>query len=62
LEYATPFEFLHPTREIVAALEPYAGFAPDLLVHISDAERAEVTRVWQARRSRLIAELQEPLR
>jgi len=39
LEYFTPFEFLHPTKEIVAALEPYAGFDPALLVNITEAER-----------------------
>jgi spermidine synthase len=62
LEYDTPFEFLHPTTEIVAALKPYAGFDPELLVGISDDERAEVNRAWQARQSHLLEELGEPLR
>ena len=62
LEYDTPFEFLHPTTEIVAALKPYAGFDPALLVGISDDERGEVNRAWQARQSHLLEELGEPLR
>ena len=61
LEYDTPFEFLHPTTEIVAALKPYAGFDPALLVGISDDERGEVNRAWQARQSHLLEELGEPL-
>ena len=61
LEYATPFEFLHPTKEIVAALVPYAGFDPALLVNISDKERAEVDHAWSSRRARLLTELDEPL-
>jgi spermidine synthase len=62
LEYATPFEFLHPTKEIVAALQPAAGFDPALLINISDSERAEVMSAWQSRRERLLTELDEPLR
>ena len=62
LEYATPFEFLHPTKEIVAALEPFAGLDPALLVNISESDRAEVMKAWQSRRKRLLSELDEPLR
>jgi len=62
LEYFTPFEFLEKTKSIVAALEPYAGFDPSILVNISDAERAELQQAWDARRARLLTELDEPLR
>jgi hypothetical protein len=62
LEYLTPFEFLHPTKEIVAALEPMAGLDPDLLVKITDAERAEVQKAWNARRARILPELDAPMR
>jgi len=62
LEYFTPFEFLEKTKDIVAAIEPFAGFDSDLLVNIADAERADVQRAWASRRARLLAELDEPLR
>ena len=51
-----------PPRQVSGALKPYAGFDPALLVGISDDERGEVNRVWQARQSHLLEELGEPLR
>jgi spermidine synthase len=62
LEYATPFEYLHPTRDIVAALEPYAGFDAGLLQNVSDAERAAIRKAWDTRRAKLLSELDEKLR
>jgi spermidine synthase len=62
LEYFTPFEFLDKTQSIVSGIEPFAGFDPDLLVNITDAERAEVELAWKSRHARLLTELDEPLR
>lgn len=62
LEYHTPFEFLETTKQIVAALEPYAGFDPALLTSVTDAQRAQVRTAWESRRKLLISELDTPLR
>jgi spermidine synthase len=62
LEYFTPFEFMHPTREIVAALAPHAGLDPDLFVNIDATARERLQRAWEARHARLLPELDEPLR
>jgi hypothetical protein len=62
LEYATPFEFLETTKTIVAALAPYAGFSPEMLTDISEPELLQVKKTWEARRERILPELDEPLR
>jgi hypothetical protein len=62
LEYFTPFEFLEKTRDVVGALEPFAGLDDALIVNITEAERAELRRAWDLRRKRVLAELDEPLR
>jgi hypothetical protein len=62
LEYHTPFEFLNTTKEIVTALEPYAGFDPALLLNATDAQRAAVRVAWESRRKQMISELATPLR
>lgn len=62
LEYDTPFEFLHKTKDIVAALEPFAGYDDSTLANASDDDRARVRAAWDARRKKLLSELDEPLR
>ncbi len=62
LEYSTPFEFLNPTREIVEALEPKAGVDPEIFVNIDAESRVKVREAWEARRKRILPELDEPLR
>lgn len=62
LEYATPFEFLHQTKTIVAALEPFAGYDDTTLVNATDADRTRLRAAWDARRKVLLSELDEPLR
>ena len=62
LEYSTPFEFLETTQTIVAALEPHAGFDPAMLTNITEPQLQEVKKAWDARRAKLLPELEEPLR
>ena len=62
LEYWTPFEFLNPTKDIVAGLLPYAGYDPALLTEISSEERQAVTANWGRRRERILPELDDELR
>jgi len=62
LEYFTPFEFLEKTKDVVHALEPFAGFDDALIVNITDAERAGLRQAWDLRRKRVMTELDEPLR
>lgn len=62
LEYATPFEFLHKTKEIVEALVPMAGVDPEVYVDITEPEREKVKAAWEARTARILPELEEPLR
>jgi spermidine synthase len=62
LEYSTPFEFNHQTREVVAGLVPMAGRDPDLFVNIDNTARARVNQAWETRRAQILPELDEALR
>ncbi len=62
LEYHTPFEFLRTTKDVLTALVPHAGFDDTVLVNASAQDRAAVRAAWDARRQRVLAELDEPLR
>jgi len=63
LEYRTPFEFLDRTEAVVEALAPFAGWDVDrLLPDAPEDFRRRVKQAVDARRSRLSAELLEPLR
>ena len=61
LEYHTPFEFLRTTEDVLQELVAYSGFDDGLLVNASAEERANVRAAWDARRQRLLPELEEPL-
>ena len=62
LEYHTPFEFLRTTRDVLEELVTHSGFDDSVLVNASVEDRAAVRAAWDARRQRLLAELDEPLR
>ena len=49
-------------RALRRRLVPHAGFDDSLLLHVSAQDRTAVRAVWDARRQRLLAELDEPLR
>jgi spermidine synthase len=61
LEYATPFEFLHPTRETIEALEPFAGWDRARLLGVGAADLREIDALWMARQRVLIEELGRPV-
>ncbi len=62
LEYHTPFEFLQTTRDVLEELVAYAGFDDSVLVNASPEDRSAVRAAWDARRARLLTELDEPLK
>jgi spermidine synthase len=62
LEYRTPFEFIEPTKSIVAELLPFAGW--DVARRLKNAPgsvKAEVLRQFQHRLRRIQPELSEPI-
>jgi len=62
LEHATPFEYLSPTKDIVASLLPYSKLDLTLIRNASSVDVAKIQKAWDERKSKIIPELTEPLR
>ncbi len=62
LEYRTPFEFLGTTGDVLKGLVSAAGYDESLLSGVTDSGRTSIRDTWEARRARLLQELEEPLR
>ena len=62
LEYRTPFEFLRTTRDVLSGLVAYAGYDESILTNADGKERSAIREAWDARKRRLLGELDEPLR
>ena len=62
LEHQTPSEFLNRTDEILNDLLPSATFDRSYLTSVSEANLREIENAWVGRKSKLLPELQEPIR
>jgi len=61
LEYATPYEFLEPTRAILEALVPFAGWDRSILRNATPADIAAIDAASAARMKILFDELERPV-
>jgi spermidine synthase len=61
LEYATPLEYLHRTRETIEALKPFAGWDRKRLVGAGAADVEAIDKLFAERQGRLLEELELPV-
>jgi hypothetical protein len=61
LEYATPSEFLLPTKRILEALRPFANWDRSVLIGATDDDLAKIDQLYAERKAKLLEELDTPI-